>query len=186
MVPIPSLLVPALLAAGLVFVASFVMHMVLPHHRSDFAAVPDEDALMAALRPLNLPPGEYMLPRPATPGAMKDPAFLEKMSRGPKAFFTVMPPGPPTMGKQLALWFAFCVFVGILAAYVAGRALPPGGDRMNVFRFAGTVAFIAYTVADWSNSIWYQRKWSTTLKNTFDGLVYGVLTGLAFAWLWPA
>lgn len=186
MVPIASLLAPTLVAAVLVFVASFVLHMLLPLHRSDFARVPDEDGLMAALRPLDLPPGEYMVPCPTGPAAMKDPAFVEKMNRGPKAFFTVMPPGPPTMGKQLVTWFVFCVIVGILAAYVTGRALPPGGDRMNVFRFSSTVAFIAYAVADWSNSIWYLRKWSTTLKNTFDGLVYGLLTGLAFAWLWPA
>ena len=25
----------------------------------------------------------------------------------------------------------------------------------------------------------------TTIKNTFDGLVYGLLTGGVFGWLWP-
>ncbi len=28
--------------------------------------------------------------------------------------------------------------------------------------------------------------WSSTLKEMFDGLVYGVLTGLVFMWMWPA
>ena len=186
MVPITSLLIPTLVAAVLVFLASFVIHMLLPYHRSDFAKVPVEDQLMSAMRPLSIPPGEYMMPYAGSPGAMKDPVWLEKMKAGPKAFFTVMPPGPPTMGTQLTQWFVYCVIVGIFAAYVAGRALPPGAERMNVFRFTSTVAFIAYVVANWQNSIWYLRAWSTSLKNTFDGLVYAVLTGLAFAWLWPA
>lgn len=185
MVPITSLLVPILVAAVLVFVASFVVHMLLPYHHTDFAPIPSEDEVMSALRPLALPPGEYMFPHGGGPAAMKDPVFIEKMKQGPKAFFTVMPPGPPTMGKQLALWFVYCVVVGVFSAYITGRALSPGADPMNVFRFASAVAFIAFTVGDWPNSIWYLRKWSTALKNTFDGLVYAALTGVAFAWLWP-
>jgi hypothetical protein len=73
------------------------------------------------------------------------------------------------MGKSLALWFVYSLVVGGFAGYVAGRALPPGAEYLDVFRFAGTTAFIGYAVALWQNSIWYNRKWSTTLKNTFDG-----------------
>jgi hypothetical protein len=54
-----------------------------------------------------------------------------------------------------------------------------------IFRFAGTTAFIAYAVAQWSDTIWYKRSWTTTAKNTFDGLIYSLLTGGAFGWLWP-
>lgn len=56
---------------------------------------------------------------------------------------------------------------------------------MAVFRFTGTVAFVGYTVANWQNSIWYARKWSTTAKNTVDGLVYALLTAGLFSWPWP-
>jgi len=38
----------------------------------------------------------------------------------------------------------------------------------------------------WQMSIWYRRSWSTTLKATLDGVIYGLLTGGAFGWLWPA
>jgi hypothetical protein len=61
----------------------------------------------------------------------------------------------------------------------------PGAEYLSVFRFAGTTAFAAYTLALWQNSIWYKRKWSTTLKLTFDGLVYGLMTAGVFGWLWP-
>jgi hypothetical protein len=72
-----------------------------------------------------------------------------------------------------------------MAAYITGRTLGPGANYLDVFRFAGTTAFIAYAVAQWSDSIWYHRAWSTTLKNTFDGFVYALLTAGMFGWLWP-
>ena len=186
MVPIASLLVPTLVAAVLVFVASSVIHMMLPWHRTDFGRVPQEDALMDAMRPFSLPPGDYMVPCPTGPGSMKDPGFVAKLERGPKALMTVMPNGMPGMGKQLAQWFVYCFLVAFFAAYVASRALPGTAGAMNVFRFTATVAFIGYVVANWQNSIWYLRPWSTSFKNTVDGLVYAALTGAAFAWLWPA
>jgi hypothetical protein len=35
------------------------------------------------------------------------------------------------------------------------------------------------------DSIWYGRKWSTTLKLMFDGLVYALVLAGTFGWLWP-
>jgi hypothetical protein len=98
---------------------------------------------------------------------------------------TVMPTGDMSMGRQLAAWFVFCVVVGVLSAYVTTRALPAGAPYLEVFRFSGTVAFIAYCVAQWENTIWYRRPWTRTAKDTIDGLIYGLLTGGAFGWLWP-
>jgi hypothetical protein len=185
MVPITSLLLPILLAAVLVFLTSFVIHMLLPYHRTDYARLPDEDQVAVALRPMAIPPGEYMIPYSGSPSAMKDPGWIERVQAGPVAFMTVYPTGLPTMGKQLVWWFVYCVGVGILTAYVTGRALAPGAPSVEVFRFAGTVSFISYTVANWQNTIWYRRSWVTNLKNTIDGLVYGIVTGAAFSWFWP-
>jgi hypothetical protein len=62
----------------------------------------------------------------------------------------------------------------------------PGAHYLAVFRFVGAAAFLGYAVALWQNSIWYKRKWSTTLKSTFDGLVYALFTAGTFGWLWPS
>ena len=56
---------------------------------------------------------------------------------------------------------------------------------MSVFRIAGTVAFAGYTLALWQNVIWFSKSTTTTTKSTFDGLVYALLTGGVFGWLWP-
>jgi len=185
MVSVMSLWLPILLSAVFVFVVSSIIHMFLPYHRNDFKKVPSEDQVMDALRPFDIPPGEYVLPWAGSGAAMKSPEFMEKVNKGPVGFMTVLPSGPPEMGKSLVQWFAYCVVVGLFAAYVAGLAVGPDADYMGVFRLVSTTAFIGYTLALWQNSVWYKRAWSTTLKSTFDGLIYALVTAGTFGWLWP-
>ena len=185
MVSVVSLAVPILLSAILVFIASSLIHMVLPLHRTDFAKVPDEDRFMDAVRPFKIPPGDYVTPRPDSPAAFKDPAYLARRDKGPVLLMTVFPSGPVTMGGQLLLWFLYSIVISAFAAYVTSRAVPPGAEYLQVFRFAGTTAFLGYAMALPPQSIWYKRKWSSTLKSMFDGLVYALLTAGAFGWLWP-
>jgi len=185
MVPVMSLWIPILASAVIVFVASSFMHMALPYHKHDFRSAPREDEVMAALRAFNLPPGDYVVPRPASMADMKSPAFVEKMTKGPVVLMTVIPPGPPAMGSQLALWFLYSILVSFFAAYITGRAVGPTADYLAVFRFVGATAFMGYSLALMQNSIWYKRSWRTTLLSMFDGLVYGLLTAGTFGWLWP-
>jgi hypothetical protein len=56
---------------------------------------------------------------------------------------------------------------------------------MRVFRIASATAFTGYSLALLQNSIWYKRNWSATLKSMADGLLYALLTGGVFGWLWP-
>jgi hypothetical protein len=140
---------------------------------------------MDALRKLGVPPADYCFPKPDSAKAMKDPAFREKWSKGPAGLMTVIPSGPPSMAKNLVLWFLYSVVVGIFSAYIAGRALQPGAHYLSVFRFAGCTAFIGYSLALWQGTIWYHRAWTTTLKTNIDGLIYGLLTAGVFGWLWP-
>ena len=184
MVPLMSLWLPILLSAVIVFVASSVLHMLLRFHRADWEKLPNEDAIMDALRPV--PPGDYMMPFSPGPESMKDPAFQEKMKRGPMAVLTIMRGDMKTSFRNaLILWFVYSIVVNIFAAYVGGRALRPGAEYGEVFRFVGTTAFLAYSFALAQHSIWYGRKWSTTVRSMVDGLVYGMLTAGTFGWLWP-
>jgi len=186
MVPVLSLWLPILLSAVLVFVVSSIIHMVLTYHRNDFDKLPAEDEVMEALRKFDLPPGNYVIPHAGSPKAMSSPEFIEKTTKGPVAFMTVMPSGPPSMTRELVQWFGYSVIVGIFAAYIAGRVLGPGAQYLAVFRFVGTAAFLGYALALFQNSIWYKRKWSATIKSAFDGLVYALVTAGTFGWLWPS
>jgi hypothetical protein len=186
MVPVVSLWLPILLSAVLVFVVSSILHMVLPFHRSDFQGVPAEDRLREAMNGIGVPPGDYMVPHASGSAEMKSPEFQTKWKEGPVALLTVIPPGPPTMAASLVQWFLYALVVSVFAAYVAGRAVPAGGDYLEVFRFAGVMAFAGYALALWQGNIWYKRSWATTVKSNIDGLIYACLTGGAFGWLWPA
>jgi hypothetical protein len=185
MVSLSALWLPVLLSAVIVFVASSIIHMVLSYHKNDVKKVPREEDVMGALRPFNLPPGDYAMPRPASMKDMGTPAFKERMTKGPVVFMTVLPSGPFETGKQLGQWFVYLIVISVFAAYVASRALPAGSDYLAVFRFAGTTAFIGYAMAMPQQSIWYRRNWGTTLLLMFDGLLFGLLTGGTFGWLWP-
>lgn len=180
-----SLWIPILLSAVIVFVASVIFHMVLPFHHNDLRRLAKEDDVMAALRGFNIPPGDYAIPHASSPEGMRSPEFRAKLAKGPVAFVTIAPPGIPSMGKSLALWFVYSIVVGIFAAYISGRALGPGVDYLQVFRFAGCTAFIGYSLALVQHSIWYQRNWGTTVRSMIDGLIYGLLTAGTFGWLWP-
>ena len=161
MVPLTSLWAPILLSAVIVFVASALMHLVLTYHRADWRKLPKEAEAMDALRPLNIPPGDYMMPCGEGPASMKDPAFIEKVKAGPVALMTVRKPGMPSMASNLAQWFALTVVVSLFAGYVASRALGPGADYLDVFRFTGTVAFAAYGLGQWDSSIKLRQELQT-------------------------
>lgn len=181
-----SLWLPILLSSVIVFIVSSIIHMASPWHKSDYPKMSNEDKVMDALRPLVIPPGDYLVPRPSTREEMRSPEFSEKMKRGPVMMLTVWPSGPIQMGKNLVMWFLYVAVVGLFAAYVAGRALPVGTAYLHVFRFIGVTAFMGYSVALWQMSIWYRRAWSATIKATVDGLIYALLTAGTFGWLWPA
>jgi len=173
------------LSAVAVFFVSSIIHMATPWHKGDYAKAPDEDKLMEAVRSLGLPPGDYMVPRPASRQDVASAAFKEKLAKGPVMVLTLMPGGPISMGTNLLQWFLYALVMGLFAAYVASRALSVGADPLPVLRFAGATAFIGYSAALWQMSIWYRRSWITTLKSTVDGLVYALITGAMLAWLWP-
>ena len=56
MTPLLSLLIPIVVSAVFVFIASSIIHMATPFHKNDLKKFPNEDAVMSALRGLGLRP----------------------------------------------------------------------------------------------------------------------------------
>src|SRR5256885_1203081 len=80
MVDLTALWFPIILSAVIVFVASSIMYMLLPYHRSDYQQLPEEDKLLAALRAAGLKRGLYHFPF-CSHKEMKSPAMVEKLKR---------------------------------------------------------------------------------------------------------
>jgi hypothetical protein len=185
MVPITALWLPILLSAVIVFVASSILHMVLPFHKSDYRKLPDEEKVTDALRASGVTPGPvYHFPH-TTHKEMKSPESVAKFKRGPVGLLTIMPSGAPAMGKYLGTWFINCLIVSLFAAYLTGRTRLPGTNYLEVFRVAGATSFMAYGVGQLQDSIWKGQTWGVTAKHVFDGLIYALLTAGTFGWLWP-
>ena len=116
---------------------------------------------------------------------MRDPAFIAQATKGPRAFMTIAPGAPPGMGPHLGRWFVYSVMVSLFSAYIVGGLVGPGASFRGVFHFISAPTFIGYALALPQLSIWSRRSWGTTLRSTFDSLIYGAVTGAVFAWLWP-
>ena len=185
MTALSALWLPILLSTVAVFIASSIIHMTPLWHKTDYPRLPNEDRVLDALRPIGIPPGDYMMPRPANSAEMRSAEFKEKLKRGPAVLMTVMPPWSGSMVGNLSQWFVYCLVVNLFAAYLAGAALPHGAAFTQICRFAGTAAFMGYTFALWQMSIWYRRAWNMTLKSTFDGVIYAAVTCAVLGWLWP-
>jgi hypothetical protein len=184
MVFLTALWMPIVLSAIFVFIASSIMHMILPYHRSDYRKLPDEEKLLGELRGAGLTRGLYIFPF-HTHKDMNTPAAIERYKQGPVGMMTVLPSGPPVMPKFLALWFGYCLLVAFFVAYLAWHTVAPGASYLAVFRVVGTAAFLAYGLGHLSDGIWKGQTWSATIKEAFDGLVFGLVTAGTFGWLWP-
>jgi hypothetical protein len=184
-VGIAALWLPILLSAVIVFAASSVIHMLLGYHNNDYQKVPNEDQARDGLRAAGIPPGDYAMPRADSMKEMSSPEMLKKYDEGPVVVMTVMPNAPMAMGKSLVLWFVYLLVAAVFVAYVAGRTLTGPQEYLTVFRLTSVVAFLTYAGAEAHASIWWGRSWTTTAKNTFDAVIYGLLTGGAFAGFWP-
>ncbi len=185
MVPVMDLWIPILISTVLVFFASSFLHMVLPWHRKDFTKLPNEEAVLEAMRKAGAGPGDYVFPCSSSPADMRSPEMIEKFKRGPNGVLTIRRPGVPVMGKFLTMWFLYCVAVGVFVAYLAGRTFSMETEYRVLFRFASTTAFLAYVAGLWQDVIWKSQSWKTTTKLTIDGLIYSLLTAGAFAGFWP-
>ncbi len=177
-----GLWLPIIVATVIVFVASSIMHMVLPYHRSDYKQLPEEEKAREALR--GVPRGLYSIPY-CTHQTMKSPEIQEKFKQGPIGLITIFPTGLPVMPKCLGQWLGDCLCVSFFVAYLTYHAVAPGSNYLVVFRVAGAAGFMAYSIAHISDGIWRAEPWGNVVKEVFDGLVYGLLTAGTFGWLWP-
>lgn len=183
--PFGSLWLPVVVSAVAVWIVSAILHMVLKYHRADYKALSKEDVIASAIRGAAPSPGIYPIPYCTDGSQMKDPAFQKKYADGPVGMLTVMKNGPPSMGKYLGLWLGFCLLVSIVTSYVARHTLA-SASLLDVMRITTTVSFCAYSFGSLQAGIWKGEPLANVLRGFFDGLIYGLTTGLVFRLLWPS
>ncbi|MEQ8208812.1 MAG: hypothetical protein RH917_03190 [Lacipirellulaceae bacterium] len=180
MVELTALWLPILASTAALFFLGFIFWMVLPVHQADWKRLPDEAAFGEAVRGINIPAGNYMIPY----GDMKEmqtPEFAERQKQGPQGILQIWTECP--MGKMLGQQVLFLLVTMFSVAYLATQALTPGAEFMAVFQFVGAATLLVLTMGHIPGRIWYKRR---ALGHVVDGVVQGVAAGLIFAALWPA
>lgn len=185
MVSMMHLWLPILLSAVAVFVASSIVHMVLKFwHSSDYHSFSNDDEIRAAIRNGNPAPGMYMLPKFEMED-MKKPETIEKFKQGPVGIVMLRPNGAINMGANLLQWFLFCLLTSYFCAYVGISTLLAGAPAEQVFRVIGTAGIMVFAIGVIPNGIWGGQPWKIVFKAVIDGIIYGLIIGAIFAWLWP-
>ena len=184
MVSLLSLWLPILISAALVYVAAFVLNAALPLHSKDFVKLPNEDAIMDALRAQEAQRGQYMFPGVESREEWNSPEWKEKANRGPVGILFIVRPGT-SMSRQLIFEALFSLAVATAAGYVGTASLGPGTPYLEVFQVVGTAAFLAHSAGHITHAIWYGFSWKVTWIRVLEGLFYGALTAGVFGWLWP-
>jgi hypothetical protein len=183
---LPSLWLPILLSAVVVFVISSLVHMVIKWHASDYNGFTNEDAVRDTIRAGNPSPGHYVLPHCKDMKDMAGDAMKKKYAEGPVGHITLGASGQPAMGKYFGLWFLWSLAVSVVAAYLASRLIPlDHAHARGAAKLVGAVTFIAHGFGTVTESIWMMRPWSTSVKYLLDSALYAIGSSLVFFWLWP-
>ncbi len=179
---IAALWMPIVVSAVIVYFASSILWMATPLHKKDYMGLPDEGGILNLVK--GLTPGRYMFPWCGKD--WKDPAHQAKMNAGPWGTL-IIPPERPNFAKCLIAWFVHQVVLAVFIAYVAGHALPLHAkvEYLKVFQVVGAVTLLAQGGMWAKGSIWGGLKWSSSLTELVDALVYALLTAGVYGWLWP-
>lgn len=175
-----TLLLPIILSAIALFVASFVSWMVVRLHKDDWRKLEKEDEFFAKVQELKPAVGSYNFPH-CTPENMKDSAMQEKLNQGPCGVMTIFPPGQ-SMGRNLGLTFAHYLGVSFCIGYLATLAFERGAAFGDVFRFVATAGLIAFLAGIIGHAIWFRIR---IIGHLIESIVYALIMGVIFAALWP-
>lgn len=169
-----ELWLPILVAGIGVHVASFLAWVVLPHHKPEWGHLPLDDSLDGALKSLGATAGSQYVLHDADANPEKDPTVC----RGTLVLWDFQ----PSMGRNILITLIYFLFISFLIGYLASFALGAEASSLDRFRFTSIVAMMVYSLGGMPHVVWFRRR---VLMDMIDGAAYAMITGLAFAMLWP-
>ncbi len=175
-----DLWLPILLCGIVLFFASFIAWMILPHHFADFKKLSNEDEFMDRIREMDLPSGNYMFPHVDSKQEMRDPEYAERYEKGPRGALDIY--DKANMPVNMGMTFLFFLVTSAVIGYITQVACPNGTEFLKVFRVAGTIGVLVHASSGILNGIWFRKR---LIAHFVDGIVYGLIIGLIFALLWP-
>lgn len=166
----------------IVFVWGAVSHMLTPIGTMGFTPLPNEDALVSAMKTSLTEPGMYMFPgfdmnAEMTPEQEK--AWTDKMMAGPTGMIIYHPTGEQPMSpKQLGVELLSNIVAALLAAMLLTRFVGSYACRVVMVAVLGLFAWMSIDVSYWN---WYGFASAQTIGELLEQVIGWALAGLAMA-----
>lgn len=185
-VHLDTLSLPILVSAVAVWVASALAWMLVGHHKDDQKPLPPaaEEALAGLVKSVPIPPGSYAFPHQRACEQMGAEEKKRLMS-GEVPVGLVRVFGKMSMAKPMLLTFAFQLAVSVVVAFLLMGVLRKGAPFGPVFHTAALAGVLAHCGGGVCNDLWFQESRRAMLTKFIDGVVFGLIIGAVFGWLWP-
>ena len=183
-----QLLLGSLAGALVLFIWGFLAWAVLPLHKGSFRPMPNEDAVMSALRSNISSGGAYYFPgmpeetasTPAEQRKANMEAYVNKHKAGPVGVIFFHPGGSdPMMAGRFFGGFVISLFAAFVAAWFLSRSTAAGSRYIERVAFCGMLGvFISFaTHIPAMNWMYFPGDYTTAM--VVDVLIGWLLAGLA-------
>ena len=175
-------LIGGIVGGLVVFIWGAISHMVLPIGEAGIQLLPNEDAVMGAMRSSIAQPGLYFFPgmnMHGHPSEAEQKAWAEKYRTGPTGLLVYHPTGGEAISpKQLVMELVSNILGALVAACLLTKVAGTYWSRVGTVAGLGLFAWIAIEVSYWN---WYGFPWDYTAAQAVDQVVGWGLGGLAMA-----
>lgn len=179
-----KVLLSGIIGGVVIFIWSFISHMLLPLGEAGIKTLPNEDAVIAALRDNVKAPSIYLFPGFMSSGMTEaqQAEYNQKREQGPVGFLVYQPGGSPIMFPQrLMIELITNIISAIIAAFLLSQALGKLtglGGRVLFVTLLGAVPFFVIDASYWN---WYDFPMKYVLAQLTDQVVGFALAGVAMA-----
>jgi hypothetical protein len=177
-----KILLGGVVAGVVIFFWGFVAHMLLPLGEMGLQAIPNEEALTAAMKNDVREPGLYFVPgrdMGKSQSQEEMQAHMEKIVKGPYGFLVIYPNGrDASLSKRLPIEFGTNVLCALLAAILVSQLRPGFIVRVACVTLVGILASTMTLVPYWN---WYGFPTDFTLAQIAENTVGWLLAGLVLA-----
>ena len=177
-----KILIGGIVGGIVIFVWGAVSHMVLPLGETGIKQIPNEDAVIAAMRQSIPEPGLYFFPgmdMSHKPSDEEQKAWTAKYTAGPTGILVYHPQGEaPVSPRQLLTELASNVLMALLAAFLLSMASGSFGRRVLFVALLGLFSWLSISVSYWN---WYGFPTDFSLAEAVDQVVGCFLAGLVLA-----
>jgi hypothetical protein len=180
------IVIAAIVGGLIVFVVSAICHMATPLGTAGMMIMPNEDAVMDAMRANLTESKVYFFPgmsMQAKPSDAEQKAWEEKVRRGPSGLIIYTAGGTePAFPKQLAIEFLTVVLSCFVAAWVLSRVVGSYGSRAIIVALFALFAFLSISASHWN---WYSYPSAFILAEVAGEVIAYLLAGFAIAKIVP-